>query len=207
MRFTLVSDGASDQALLPILVWSLLQAGVTSDLQPRWAEFRHLVKPPVGLVEKIAKALDLYPCDLLFVHRDAENQPAASRKREIGSAIAEVRKRGMNIPHVCVIPVRMQEAWLLFDESAIRKAAGNPNGTVRLNMPRIKEMENIPDPKDRLFEAIRNASELNGRRLRKLSVTQARYRIAEIIDDFSELRVLPAFQAFEAELRVAVAAP
>ena len=204
MRFTLVSDGSSDQALIPILVWSLRDAGVASDLQPRWAEFRHLLKPPVGLVEKISKAIDLYPADLLFVHRDSENQLPASRKEEIEAALAKVRERGMNIPHVCVIPVRMLEAWLLFNEPAIRKAAGNPNGTVRLELPRARDVENMPDPKEQLFELIKTASELTGRRLRKLSVSQARYRISEIVDDFSSLRLLEAFRAFEADLRAIV---
>ena len=40
---------------------------------------------------KLAAALDLYPCDLLFVHRDAENQPPELRRREIASNLRNSR--------------------------------------------------------------------------------------------------------------------
>jgi hypothetical protein len=36
---------------------------------------------------------------------------------------------------ICVIPVRMQEAWLLFDETAIKFAAGNRTYPKSLNLP------------------------------------------------------------------------
>ena len=49
--------------------------------------------------------------------------PFSDRKAEVQAAIATLDK-----PAICVIPVRMQEAWLLFDEIAIRHAAGNPHG-------------------------------------------------------------------------------
>ncbi len=206
MRFTLVSDGSSDRALIPIIVWTLRAAGVTVDLQPRWADFRHLLNPPTGLVDRIAKAVDLYPCEMLFVHRDAEREALQVRKQEIETAIQRVKQQGIEVPHICVIPIRMQEAWLLFREQAIREAAGNPHGRVQLDLPAIGELEEIPDPKALLFDLLRKASELNGRRLRKLSLSLARARISELIDDFSALRQLEAFRAFEVEMAEFLAA-
>ena len=41
--------------------------------------------------EAIERALDLYPSDLLFVHRDAENQPPEWRRTEIHEALATLR--------------------------------------------------------------------------------------------------------------------
>jgi hypothetical protein len=207
MRYTLVSDGASDQALMPILEWALRQAGVAADLQAQWADLRTLRHPPIGLRDRIKTAVALYPCELLFVHRDGEGQGPEMRITEINGAVSELRHSGVAVPHVCVVPVRMQEAWLLIDEDAIRTASGNQYGRVQLPLPRPRDLEGLPDPKEVLFALLRTASELSGRRLRKLSLARARLRVAELIDDFSRLRVLTAFQTFEASRNKQVPCP
>jgi hypothetical protein len=200
VRFTLVSDGSSDRALLPVLIWALRQAGVTDDLEPQWADLRVLRCPPVSLVEKLRTALELYPCDLLFVHRDSEDEPRDNRKLEIERTLNALRQDGITLPYVCVVPVRMQEAWLLIDEHAIRAAAGNPNGNAEIPVPPLNRIEHVLDPKVTLFRAIQIASELRGRRLHRLELGKARLRVAELIDNFVPLRQLPAFQDFEQDL-------
>jgi hypothetical protein len=205
MRYTLVSDGPSDQALMPILEWALRQAGVIADLQGQWADLRNLRYPPVGLRERIRASLDLYPCELLFVHRDGEAQDPNMRKEEIANALTQLRSAGVDIPYVCVVPVRMQEAWLLIDQNAIRIAAGNQYGRAPLPLPRARDLEGVVDPKALLFQLLQTASELSGRRLHKLSLSRARLRIAELIDDFTALRALPAFRLFETDLGEVVA--
>jgi hypothetical protein len=202
MKFTFLTDGVSDQALIPILIWLLREVGVTADLQSQWADLRNLRFPPVGLAERIRIALDLFPCELLFVHRDAEREPPANRAAEINAAINE---QGIDTQHLCVIPVRMQEAWLLFNEQAIRSAAGNPSGRVRLELPPARDAEKIPDPKELLHNLLREASELNARRRRRFSVSHASRMVAECIDDFSPLRQLPAFAELETNLEATVA--
>jgi hypothetical protein len=92
----------------------------------------------------------------------------------------------------------MQEAWYLFEERAIRRAAGNPNGTMRLDLPRTDELEKVPDPKKILFDLLREASGLHGRRRKKFSTIGSARRVAELLDDFSPLRALSAFVALEA---------
>jgi hypothetical protein len=94
----------------------------------------------------------------------------------------------------------MSEAWMLFDEQAIRKAAGNPNGTSLLDLPSLRNTEAIPDPKEKLRRALETASELSGRRLKKFNTSQAFWRVVEYIDDFSRLRELSAFRKFEASV-------
>jgi hypothetical protein len=185
---------------MPILEWALRQAGVTADLQGYWAELRNLRHPPIRLRDKIKTAVELYPCELLFVHRDAEGQGPTTRIIEIASTIDELRQFEITVPHVCVVPVRMQEAWLLIDEVAIRAAAGNQYGRVQLHLPRLHEIEGLPDPKAMLFGLLETASELSGRKLSKFPSARARLRVTELIDDFSRLRELTAFQTFEAEL-------
>lgn len=90
---------------------------------------------------------------------------------------------------------------MLFDEVAIRRAAGNPNGRVKLWLPRLAEIEKISDPKELLYELLRSASGRSGRRIKSFSAPQAARLVAEYISDFSSLRALPAFRSFEQELQ------
>src|SRR5205085_11780027 len=134
LRYTLLTDGSSDRALIPLLTWLLQANGVSQAIQSEWADFRHLRFKPHRLAARITLSLSLYPCDLLFVHHDAETEPRATRVVEIRQAIDDA---AIAQPAICVIPVRMQEAWLLLDATAIRRAAGNPNGQEDLILPQL----------------------------------------------------------------------
>ena len=61
LRYTLLSDGPSDQALMPLLTWLLREQGVAIELRPRWADLRLAPRKPKGLAERIRLCLDLYP--------------------------------------------------------------------------------------------------------------------------------------------------
>jgi hypothetical protein len=200
IQFTLLSEGSSDQALLPILSFVLRERGAET-VEPQWADIRRLREPPQALPDKIRVAYDLYPCDLLFVHRDAERDGHEFRREEI---IRALDAAGMDVASVCVVPVRMTETWLLIDEGAIREAAGRPRGRAVLNLPQLRRLEEEADPKAVLRQALRDASELRGRRLRDFPVTQRVRRVAELIGDYSELRGLSAFRALEREVQMAL---
>jgi len=191
IRGTLVTDGSSDKVLERLLEWLLSQCGCPNS-KVTWADLRALPCPPSELKGKIADALDLYPCEVLFVHRDAESQTIQDRVREISEA-----QESSATPYVCVIPVRMTEAWMLFDEPAIRRAANNPNGNVPLNLPCMNDIEGIPDPKCILHDALNTASGLNQRRQRKFDVSRAVHHVMDHISDFSPLRGLAAFAQLE----------
>lgn len=200
LTYTLLGDGASDEVLLRHLAWLITQhLNPEISTRAQWADLRACRQRPSGLASRIHTSLILYPCDLLFVHRDAENQGPARRYEEIRKAIEQNCNEPP--PAVCVVPVRMQEAWLLFDETAIRQAAGNPNGKVKLSLPSPGTVETISDPKAVLYERLRMASELSGRRLKKFSDRQAARRVAEHISDFSPLRQLDAFRHLEKDLK------
>jgi hypothetical protein len=62
-------------------------------------------------------------------------------------------------------------------------------------------LEGIADPKSLLFQLLREASELKGRRLKKFSETEARKITAVEIEDFSPLLRLRAFQALKEALK------
>ncbi|TVQ89177.1 MAG: hypothetical protein EA400_07855 [Chromatiaceae bacterium] len=194
IEFTLLSDGSSDAVLIEPLTW-LLHARGCEAANGTWADLRVLRSPPRDLRARIEAALDLYPCDLLFVHRDAETKPAQARIAEINAA-----RDGLTTVAVPVVPVRMQEAWLLIDEAALRRAAGNPNGRKPLTMPGIDDLEDIVDPKAMLHGLLREASGLQGHRLKRFNPGRQALRLGQLIEDDGALRRLPAFRRLEQQL-------
>jgi hypothetical protein len=182
---------------MPILTWSLNQH-TAEPVTEQWADFSRIPRQR-DTEWKLAAALDLYPCDLLFVHRDAENQPPELRRRESASNL-----RNSRVKHVPVVPVRMTEAWFLVDEKAIRVAAGNPNGSEDLNLPPIGKIEQIPDPKKALHDALLRASGRSARRRSRFPIHERVFRVATYIDDFSILKALPAFQLLQRDIRLVV---
>jgi hypothetical protein len=135
VRYTLLSEGTSDQALLRIIDWLLRSHLCDVEIQGTWADLARLPKPPKSLAERITQSLVMYDeCDVLFVHRDADGQGVEKRLEEIVRAADELQM-SLVPPIIGVVPVRMMEAWLLFDEAAIRRAADNPRGKERLSLP------------------------------------------------------------------------
>ena len=192
LRYTLIGDGSSDKRLIPVLNW-LLQRHSFRRIAATWADFSVLRESPRTLSAKVAAAIELYPSDLLFVHRDAETAPRTQRISEIVDACLPYP----NQPIVAVIPIRMQEAWLLISEEAIRTAAGRPRGRVPLNLPALSSLEAQPDPKQTLYDALEMASEHRGRHLRRFKASAAAYRVSEIIEDYAPLCGLSAFRDLE----------
>lgn len=201
LHYTLLSDGSSDRALLPLLTWLLRDCHVTCAIQSEWADLRRLPKANKTLSDRIKLSVDLYPCDLLFVHRDAEKEPHHVRIQEIQNAVHEAAQVMHIPPVICVVPVRMQEAWLLFNEKALRKAAGNPNGRQPLELPHLAELEGLVNPKKLLHDLLRDASGLSSHRRKKLLVSSYVQGVSQLIDDFAPLRRLSAFKALENEIK------
>jgi len=104
LRYTLVGDGSSDRALLPILNWLLRQHVPDGELR---AEFHSRGGSQQRLSEEMKSALALFDCEILFVHRDAERQTMEQRRQEVREALQELKGAP---PHVCVVPVRMAPA-------------------------------------------------------------------------------------------------
>ncbi len=200
----LLGDGRSDRALIPVLEWLLRDRLPGRAAAFAWADLERLPRPPKGLKERMKCSIVQNPsCEILFVHRDAERETREQRVAEIVQASAEVAWQDGEPPIlIATIPVRMLEAWLLIEEAAIRKAASNPGGKRVLRLPECKRLEQIPDPKQQLYDLLRDACELQGRRRGKFEKTlhRAVHDVARYIDDFSPLRNLSAFRAMEQEI-------
>jgi len=204
LRYTLLSDGSSDRVLIPVLNWLLHTHLRDCAIQSEWADLRCFDRSLTNTLEKRIKlSIELYPCELLFIHRDSERDSHMIRVNEIRTTVNQIESF-VSVPTVCVVPVRMTEAWLLFDIVALRQAASNPNGSTLLQLPELRRLEHQPDPKNVLRDLLRQASGLSLRRLKGFPMSDRTHRVAELINDFSPLRILPAFAALESELKDAI---
>jgi hypothetical protein len=181
------------KVLEKVIIWTIKQHQPTLKIDAQYSNLRQLRHPPQDLQARILQAIELFPCDVLFIHRDAENATIETRHKEIQEKYSNIE-----LPYVAIVPVRMQEAWFLFDEKAIRSAANNPNGNMKLELPKLKTIENLPDPKEQLHGLLRTAS---GKNSKRLNVNKASHDVADWITDYSSLRVLSAFQHFENDLK------
>jgi hypothetical protein len=84
--FTLLTDGSSDRCLVPLLTRLIKTYHSEMVANGKWADLSVLREAPKGLDNRIRKAVELYPCNVLFVHRDAEGETREKRVEEIRSA-------------------------------------------------------------------------------------------------------------------------
>ena len=201
----LVCEGSGDRALLAIIRWLAVQHLPEVILSIDSVNWSRTQVPGKKLVSKIATALELYPdADLLLIHRDADREDGyAARVEEIDRALGEfTTARAPN--YVRVIPVQETEAWLLFDEAAIRSAAANPNGTAPLELPKLAKLESVKRPKEKLHAAIAAArAQKSGRKARIFDPRTVVLDVALYIESsasFAPLRQLPAFSQLEADI-------
>jgi hypothetical protein len=202
INYTLIADGSSDKALMSIIKWIL------DDLYPKipnkgsFADFRMLQNPPKknDVKNQVRYAQHYYPFDILFYHRDAES----INNEIINLRIGEIKEQLEDVFHskiICIVPIIMMESWLLLDETAIKKAAGNKNYKDKIDLPSVKTIETIKDPKLLLHNLLTKVSGLKSRQLKNFNVNKAVHLVAENILDFSSLRKLKAFNKFELDLK------
>jgi hypothetical protein len=202
IKYTLLTDGMSDKALMNIINWLFNDLIPDMPIQSQFADLSRLPDPPRSIDLKMSKAIEHYPCDILFVHRDAEksdNETFGLRCKEIQENFNKADANDTKL--VKIIPVRMMETWLLIDVEAIKFASGNRYGTKNLRLPSIQQLENHSSAKTTLHTLIKQASGLKGRRLDKFNIRHAVHLVAENISDFSVLRNLNAFKSFETDVK------
>lgn len=201
LRFALIGEGNTDEALLPVIQWLLhehLQSVTVVGLFANRA--RTTVPRSRTLAERIASVLAGAPWHVVSVHRDADRAGRTARVDEIERAADRAQiSVASRRPVVPIVPVRETEAWLLFDEAALRAGAGNPNGTMDLQLPRPARVESLSDPKRNLRDLLYTASGLRGRHRDRLTIDPL--QVSNSINDFSPLRDLPAFRAFENDVK------
>lgn len=206
VQFTLVAEGPSDGNLVPHLEELCLRSGA-DEVIGVCPEFQRL-SDRVGrsVHDRVTAALILEPgANLLMVHRDADSRDATQRHEEIAEGVTSA---GATIRYVSVVPVQTTEAWLLLDVAAIRRVAGNPQGSAPLNLPGPGAVEQLADPKEKLKRALLMASGSSGRRRQKLSARfgHMRGQLLENLSVSSALHEVPSWRLLRDSIQDAVAA-
>lgn len=202
-RGLFLADGSSDLPIAGLLRHVCSRHGVLVEVVPVPNDRLPLATSRT-VHARVQAALGLDPdFSLVFVHRDAEGEHPDKRKDEVA---AGVLKGGFSGPAVAVVPVRMTEAWLLLDEAAIREVAGRPSGNETLSLPRPDKVEELPDPKATLREALCVASGTRGRRremfLRRFP--ELRRVLLDRLDPDGPVTGLPAWRRLEVDVRAAL---
>ena len=177
IRFILLCEGTSDRALVPHLQQLLSHCGAAEVVGTAiaLANVRDPGECGDSVLERKVRAVlsTESEFDLLFVHRDADSAGYEERFREIVDAL---RNTELDVERITVIPVRATEAWILLDENAIRRVAGNPSGRQPLNLPRPSRVEHVADPKATLVSALVAACGYRGHRLKKFRTKFGQHR-------------------------------
>lgn len=198
IRFGFVAEGTSDLALVPIIERLLVVAGATEAVGSA-PNFARLPSPPgKGVRDQVDALLRLEPdVDAVFVHRDADSREATERRKQIVAHAGEV-----DAPLVPVVPVQETEAWCLLNEESIRRVAGHPRGTCRLDLPTASTVEGLANPKEKLQQALIVASELRGRRLDKFKSNFSRQRrqLLDDLDDAGPISRVPSWRQLVADV-------
>ncbi len=186
LTYLLVADGGTDRALAPIIEWAIHRLDPEVEiLEP---DFRKRQGPVQDFVVALGTG-----AMIVFVHRDGEGATLETRLQEFAGVT-----RNDVVP---VVPIRMTEAWLLVDAGAIARAADSPGATFPI--PNVNQLDSLADPKETL-EGLLLAAAGNptGRRRKQFerSIVQRRVNVASLINDYSTLESLPAFQRFQTEL-------
>jgi hypothetical protein len=166
IRFLFIGEGPFDDHLVTHLRRCCILAGAD--------EAEDVTIPTSRLGERIGRtvatklkfALAIEPnIDVIFIHRDADSTDPEPRYSEISKAVGSM---DITLRYVAIVPVQETEAWLLLDESEIRRVAENPTSTITLDIPSPRQVESISSPKECLAAVILKASEQTGRRYRRI---------------------------------------
>jgi hypothetical protein len=206
IRFVLMGEGSSDDGLIPHLEQLCVAAGADQVEGVRFAHER-LNEKDASIAGRLRVVADLEPgANLVFIHADADAPGGAARRQAIASQVQASRYQGVWVP---VVPVQETEAWLLLSEDAIRRVVGRPGGSEPLSLPRPRDVELTPEPKERLRAARLAASGATGRRLAraKQSFNQHRRLLLErlpVAD--SPLQEVPAWRELRDDVARAIQA-
>ena len=194
VQFVFLREGTSDDGLLAHLESLLVREGadeVIGEIRAYRGSTRQ--KLECFLEESL-------PVDAIFVHRDADQDGASARDKEIFDAGVLFANCPPLIP---VVPVSMTESWLLAEPEAIREVAGNQLGRMPLDIPPLHAIEGVADGKTKLKRAIADASGLSGSKLSRLNRNFERNRAAILnrLDPNGPVAALPSWVQLERDIK------
>lgn len=137
---------------------------------------------------------------VLFLHLDRGGAALQQDRSHTERLVQTVQEVVPDRVLVKVLPVQETEAWALADGDALRAAFRTRLSDQRLGLPGTPaQVESVTGPKERLNEIYRRTRSSRRRGSARPSARQFLDAIARQIQ-LDRLRLIPAFQAFEAEL-------
>lgn len=203
ISFILLGEGSSDLRLVEHIESLLVSGGFdeVSGEAPDLGRFYRTVGRSVE--EKLRAILQHHPnVDVIFVHRDADNVGIDVRVQEIVDSASRLLCVDRVIP---VVPVRMLETWLLADEEAIKRVAGNSSYPGKIScIPNVRSLENLAAAKQVLLDALCEASQVQGGRLAKFKkcFSEMRARLTFDLDPEGPVGQLSSYQNFRQQIDV-----
>ena len=191
----LVREGTSDDGLMSPLKALLIDLGFGADSQ--------IVAQPFAGSKRTADVLQLImdegqTPDIVFVHRDADNDGYERRELEVHQASEEVSPEFAVVP---VVPVKMTEAWVLHALHSPQYQAQLGINIPAKDLPARKTIPNIA-AKDRLKQLHDAHFATRGRRKRKHDsrFTTDRARWVEALTNVSFLEGCESFERLRDEI-------
>ncbi|MDE3721085.1 hypothetical protein PWG71_06770 [Nocardiopsis sp. N85] len=198
VRLLFLGEGSSDDGITDHIETIAAERGaevaVTNPELGRLGHVGHTLHDKLSAIRALGGEYEI-----VAVHRDADGVGRRLRLDEIRVAVQEHMPASVCVP---VIPIRMTEAWLLVDETAIRKVAANPNGRCRLNIPPLHKIESVPDPKAELKRVLADASELSGRKLKQFNLrfSENRRQLLQRLDPSGPVSRLSSWKDFVTDM-------
>lgn len=156
-----------------------------------------------GVLKASKEALENFGATTLAVHADADTLSYEERRSTNFAELFETVK-DLNADEYCtvitpVIPVRMIEAWMLADRDLLRMELGTNMTNAQLDID--GDPENFADPKKKIVEAIRKASEnaTHKKPVNKIDISDL-YQIMGKKLRLEQLERLDSFKKFEHEI-------
>lgn len=208
----LYAEGPTDERFLVQLLWRLcddLCLNLHQQVEVAAVEVLPEAKSslagesrPGRILAAAESASDLWT--VLFVHADADRDPAAARLNRVGPAMELLHARFPHRGVVSVVPVRMTEAWMLQDGDALRAVMGCTLSDKEWGLPGSDAgVEAIRDPKQMLEKVFLSTQPSGPARRRGVGGLYA--PLGERVR-LERLRLLPSFRQTDQELQTALQA-
>lgn len=202
IRFVLVCEGSSDRALTSPLEDLCIAEGADEVIGIVPLLDRLQEPPGRATSDKVRQVVELEPmCNLLFVHRDADDPDPEPRYAEIRKAVKAVARR-----YVAVVPVQATEAWILADKKELLRSTHSRLGENEIALPKPRDIEQISDPKSKLWQVLLEASQTTGRRRKRFrqDLKRIRYGLLENLDVEGPVSSVPSWQRLRRDVRRAM---
>ncbi len=152
-------------------------------------------------IQRIAKKYNYF--HVICVHCDSDSPTDAEVLNDkispAFSLVADTEDCCQNM--VAIIPVQMTEAWMLADIELLLNEINTTKSRNDLNLPtRVRNVESISDPKERIEKALILAQRDVSRRRKKLKISDLYSPISQKVD-IQSLELLPSYLRFKESVR------